>query len=387
MDKRPLIAIDFAFFDHSNIGAGQYRYVVQICLGFADKKDFRFLIIGSQAKPVPELQHLVETYPNWDYASLPHHSYPLNDLAYHLRYSFLLWRRGAKLFHATHVFVPVLAHCPVVMTKHDLMEELFDEYTEVRTHRPYRMHKWATRKKVEKVISISQQTHDDLIQYFQINPDKSTIIHHGIDHDQPMVQPGFMIDPDWQPYLNNQSPWILGPYNLEPRKNLIGLCRALPELVNEFPDIRLVLFGNAALTPERVEQFESEIRSLGVEQLIHRVGFVSDPELTWLYHHARVFVFSTFYEGFGYPIIEAMSAGGCVISGTNSSMGELMSDIGIGVDVSKPGDIANAVSRLIQNPDLRESLAEKGMAWSQTFTLKKVVEKTFNTYLDAMGKG
>lgn len=380
--KDPLIAIDFAFFDHANIGAGQYRYVVQIALGFAQKSGFRFLIIGSQPEPVSELRDLIESSSNWEYASVPHHSYPLNDLTYHLRYSWLLWRKGVSLFHATHVFVPAFALCKIVMTKHDLMEELFDDYQKVIRQRPYRMHKWATRNKVDKVISISQCTHDDLVKYFGIEPEKSVVIHHGIDHDQPRNLPELFKQADWKPYVDHELPWILSPYNLEPRKNLIGLCRALPIIIKEFPDIRLVLFGNAALTPDRVAEFEKEIEALGIVNYIYKVGFVTDPELTWLYANSDVFVFSTLYEGFGYPIIEAMSAGGCVISGHTSSMVELMADIGIGVDVNNKEDLADAVLNLLKNPELRKNLSARGEEWARIFTLDKVVDKTFNTYIE-----
>ena len=384
MDRVPLIAIDFAFFDHANIGAGQYRYVVQIALGFARKSGYRFLIIGSQPEPVPELRELVEQSDNWDYASVPHHSYPLNDLVYHVRYSLLLWRKRVNLFHATHVFVPALTPCKVVMTKHDLMEEIFDEYKQVIRQRPYRMHKWATRTKVDKVISISQCTHDDLVKYFHISPEKSVVIHHGIDHNQPKNVPDLFNQKDWQPYMENRLPWILAPYNLEPRKNLIGLCRALPMVVEEFPDVRLVLFGNAAITPERVLEFENEVEALGVSDHIHKVGFVSDPELTWLYSNTDIFVFSTQYEGFGYPIIEAMSAGSCVISGNASSMAELMADIGVGVDVNDKQKLAEAIIALLGHKELREDLAERGQRWARSFTLEKVVRKTFDTYLDVL---
>lgn len=384
MKKKPLIAIDFAFFDHSNIGAGQYRYVVQIARGLVSKTDFRYAIIGSQPEPVPELREMISQSDDWEYYSLPHHSYPLNDLTYHLRYSFLLKRIGARLFHATHVFVPALSPCPVVMTKHDLMEELFDEYQSVLTHRPYKMHKWATKNKVAKVISISQCTHDDLIKYFQIDPDKSVIIHHGIQHGQPTSEPEIFSQPEWIPYKQGIKPWILAPYNLEPRKNLIGLVRALPEVLKSFPELKLVLFGKAALTPERVAEYDGTVNELGVEGIIQKVGFVSDEELTWLYANCRIFIFPTFYEGFGYPIIEAMSAGASVISAKTSSMAELMSDIGIGVDVKNANELAHAIIQLLNNPDHSQELKDRGQKWAREFTLDKVLEKTYATYLSAI---
>lgn len=384
MKKKPLIALDFAFFDHANLGAGQYRYVVQLAHGYAMKSDFRFLVIGSRPDPVPELREIIETNPDWDYASLPHHTYRLNDLTYQWRYAWLLFRKGVDLFHATHVFVPVLAPCPVVMTKHDLMEEIFDDYAPLRSHRPYRMHRWSSRHQVKRIISISQSTHDDLVKYFQITPEKSVVIHHGIDHNQPVEQPAFMNEPEWIPYLNHDKPWILSPFNLEPRKNLLGLCHALPRVLESFPDLRLVLFGKASVTPPRLEAFEKCIRELGIHNALHRVGFVSDSQLKWFYSQADVFVFPTWYEGFGYPIIEAMSAGGCVVSNHASSMAELMQDIGVGTDVKDPTQFADAILSLLRDPDRRHSLGIRGQEYARTFTLTKMIEKTFTVYLDIL---
>ncbi len=383
--RKPLIAIDFTAFDRSNMGAGQYRYMVQLIRGFSRKSGIRFLVVGSLPEPVPEIRDIIGSHPDWDFTQLRPHSYRFNDITYQLRYSWLLRRRRADLFHATHMAVPFFPPCPVLLTKYDLMEEIFDEYAAIRSHRTYRMHKSACRTRVDRIISISRCTHDDLVRFFKVDPQKSRVIYLAVDSSVKPEAPAFATDPDWVSHIEGGSPWLLSPYNLEPRKNLPGLCRAMPEILRQHPDTRLVLFGRAAWSEQREKDFDAELEKLGIAPCVHRTGFVSEGELVWLYANASIFVFPTFYEGFGYPIIEAMSAGACVVAGNTSSMAELLDGVGTGVDVRDSQSIAGAVSSLLSDPDRRAEAGRKGREWAAGFSLDNLVDQTFATYLEMLG--
>ena len=382
--EQPLIAIDFVFFDHSNLGAGQYRYLVQLIRGLSSKSGYRFLVIGSKPQPVPEICDIFEKHQNWQYASLPWKTGRFWDISCSLRYSQLLKRHLVDLFHATHLMVPLFLSCPVVLTKYDLMEEIFDEYVAMRSHRPYVMHKKACRDRVNQIISISHSTHNDLVRFFDVDPEKSKVIHLAVDSSTQPEKPPFTNDSQWDQWMSGDSPWILSLYNLEPRKNLMGLCKALPAIAERYPDIRLVLFGKASWSEQREDDFNQEIGRLGLTDRIFRVGFVSDEQLTWLYGNATVFVFPSFYEGFGYPVIEAMGAGGTVVAANISSMAELLSDAGVAVDVRDPQSIAENVNALIADPDRRRALGIRGRHWASSFSVDNFVDKTFDTYVDVL---
>ena len=153
---------------------------------------------------------------------------------------------------------------------------------------------------------------------------------------------GLLRDDVFQPTgVHPPSPWGSAgrsggrpPYNLEPRKNLAALVSAFAQALPAAPAARLVLYGRAAVTPEREVEFDRTVAALGVRQAIVRTGFLTDDQLGWLYRRATIFAFPSLYEGFGYPVLEAMAAGACVVARGASAMAEVMDEAGVAVETA-----------------------------------------------------
>jgi glycosyltransferase involved in cell wall biosynthesis len=122
------------------------------------------------------------------------------------------------------------------------------------------------------------------------------------------------------PDFPDNVPVVLSPYNLEPRKNLKALLEAVASAKVPFT---LVLCGRAAWTEEREQFFQKEVSCLGLAHRIHLTGPLTDPELNGWYRRANIFVFPSLYEGFRLPVLEAMTAGRCVLVHNDSAMAKL----------------------------------------------------------------
>src|SRR4029077_4928410 len=181
--------------------------------------------------------------------------------------------------------------------------------------------------------------------------------------------------------LDRTGPFLLSPYNLEPRKNIFSIVEALSLLRERYDNLKLVLFGTAAVTQEREGKFKARLRELGLEQAVLLTGFITDEELACLYDLATVFVFPSLYEGFGLPVLEAMASGACVVARGTSSMAEVVGSAGMLVETKEPSSLANAIARLLDDPSMRRQLSAAGRERAAMFTTDRMAQRTYETYL------
>ncbi len=272
-----LIAIDFSTLDHLG-GGGQYRYCVSLLRALASLDvEADFLVLGSGSEAVPQVRELVAGRPQrWRYARFEHSRGRASYWIDQLNYARLLRREGVALFHSLHGLALLLAPCPVVITQHDLMDELFPEYELARKSRPYRINRWAVRRLAKRVICISEATARDLHDLWAIDKGRIDVVPHGSEfscavdpRDDGRIHAGLARE-------RPSDPVLVSLYNLEPRKNLSGLLAAVVKLREQYPSLKLLLFGRAAVTPEREAEFQRMVRDLKLDDVIEQTGFIKD---------------------------------------------------------------------------------------------------------------
>jgi glycosyltransferase involved in cell wall biosynthesis len=177
---------------------------------------------------------------------------------------------------------------------------------------------------------------------------------------------------------------VLTPFNLEPRKNLLSLVRAMADVRRTHADVRLVLYGRAAVTPERQHQFERDVRELGLQDAVVLTGPVSDGELGFLHQRAVLFVFPSLYEGFGLPALDAMAAGLCTVARNQSAMAEVLGDAGVQIETADPIQLAATIRSLLDNPKRRADLGHAGRRRSSQFTSDLMARRTLAVYEKAL---
>ncbi|MGC3968253.1 MAG: glycosyltransferase family 1 protein [Pirellulales bacterium] len=325
--------------------AGQLRYIRDLLNAYEQLEvDARFVFIGSTPTPREELRALFAKSPRrWSYLpfirSNRRGSWFFEQ--FHLRS--MLSKVGADMYHGFHTVAPLLASCPVVCTVHDLMIDIFPEYRQIARSKTYRLFKFAVRHKSDQAICISQCTADDLKKLWKIPESKTSVILHGstfsqLDAMEPVPN---------GPTIGAQT--VLSPFNLEPRKNLFSLIRAFANVAVQVPQAKLVLYGDAATTPERVSAYKSLISELNLTDRVVRTGVISDRQLLWLYKNTRLFAFPSLYEGFGYPVLEAMASGACVVARRASAMAEVVGDAGTLIETQDEAAMKNAIITLLRD--------------------------------------
>ena len=165
---------------------------------------------------------------------------------------------------------------------------------------------------------------------------------------------------------------------IQTRKNTMNMVRAVASLPANY---RLVLAGGNGHGSEAIHDF---IRNEGLESRVATPGYVSAHRLPMLYQAASVFLFPSFEEGFGLPILEAMSFGVPVVASSSSCLPEVGGEAALYAEPSAPDQIAAQVRRAVENGELRESMIHKGLERAREFSWRRAAEATLKVYEEVL---
>lgn len=225
--------------------------------------------------------------------------------------------------------------------------------------------------KADIIIAISEQTKNDIIEFFGIEPSKIRIVYQSCN---PIFFENKLIFNE-ELFLKYKIPqeYILYVGTIERRKNLLTLLKAINYGKIDLP---LVVVG-------RKTEYFSEIMSFIKEkklQNIFFIGEISNEELALLYKYARVFVYPSIFEGFGIPVIEAIASGIPVITSNSSCFKETGGDAALYCDPNNHEDLANSILNIISNNSLRNKLIENGKEHIKKFTPEVFAKNIMNIY-------
>jgi glycosyltransferase involved in cell wall biosynthesis len=180
------------------------------------------------------------------------------------------------------------------------------------------------------------------------------------------------------------APFVLSVGDLQPRKNHLGLIRAFEDLIRHHPHLphHLVLVGKETWFAPTIRQAAARSR---VADRVHFTGWVSDDDLRYFYAGCDAFVFPSFYEGFGLPILEAMACGRSVACSNTSAMPEVADSAALLFDPASPDEITRAMRDLLLDAQLRARTERLGRDRAAGFTWSRAAQETLNVYYEVAG--
>jgi len=128
------------------------------------------------------------------------------------------------------------------------------------------------------------------------------------------------------------------------------------------------------------EDIDALVEKLELTKHIAFLGYLSDRKLCYFYNKAEVFAFPSFYEGFGFPIVEAFCCQVPVVTSNVSSCPEIAGDAALTVDPNSPNDIAEAIAKILNDSELRQTLVERGIKRAEDFDFRKTAQETLSVY-------
>ncbi len=256
-----------------------------------------------------------------------------------------------------------------VVTIHDLAFLLYPETFPAKDAFLHKLYVREAITKADHLIAITEATKQDIVKFYKVNPNKITVVYHGVDKDRfRLMQEGEEnLVADVKTKYNITKPYILYIGNVQPRKNIQGLIKAYQKLRKTSDhNYQLVIAGAKAWL---VEEVMKEIGAAYRDDIVF-TGRFEDAELAPLLWGANLFVLPSFYEGFGLPILEAMACGVPTLVSNTPSLVEVGGEASLSFDPHSIDDMAKVLDNVISNPDLRIEMRKKG--------LKRVAEFSWN---------
>ncbi|MCD6578226.1 glycosyltransferase family 4 protein, partial [bacterium] len=165
---------------------------------------------------------------------------------------------------------------------------------------------------------------------------------------------------------------------LEPRKNIEGIIKAFSQIAKEIPEYKLLLVGRRGWYDEKIF---SLIKESGLKDKVLHLGHIDYELLPHLYKKASIFLYPSFYEGFGMPVLESMAAGCPVITSNISSTKEVGGKGSYLINPHNIGNMAQAIINILNDDEFRENLIKRGLFRAQEFTWENTALKTEKLYL------
>jgi glycosyltransferase involved in cell wall biosynthesis len=278
-------------------------------------------------------------------------------------------RRGlmapiGSLFHGLNQRLPRFHSGPAVATFHDLFV-LTGEYSTPEFRARFAGQARDAAARADVVIAVSEFTRGQVISLLGVEPARVRVVHHGI-----RALPWFDKTPRQKVILNVGA--------IQKRKNIARLVEAF-EAVD--PAWRLVLIGSDGYGAAEIH---ARIAASPGRERIAVLGYVTPQELAAWYARAMVFAFPSLDEGFGMPVLEAMTAGTPVLTSTRSALPEVAGKAAMLADPEDTGALVQALQSLTRDEELRARLSRLGVERARLFTWQKAVDQTWDVYLDLL---
>jgi len=367
---------------------GNQVYTIELTRALVEsypEHEFRALVYLNKAR---QAETVIGNYPNLNFLNILPHDLLLGKALRPVINSATdtiknLAASRVDLYHCTNPLLYPFGLKNGVVTLHDLIALRDEPWSSEKSQTFYRQRIGKVLDEAKSIMTVSEYTLKDLTEMFPACAKKA------------MVTPN-AANPVFRPVVANRSflsqygisdsrkPFILLVGEIQPRKNIEGFLDAfssLPESIQS--EFQIVIVGSAK-NPHNQERFERSLSSFKSKTKVYHLRNVPLDDLVKLYNTAFAFVYLSFFEGFGLPVIEAMSCSCPVLTSSTTSLGEVAADAGLTADPNDHEAVRHALSELLTNEPLREKLRQKGLERAQFYSWKNTAKLTMDGYVKAL---
>lgn len=370
------IGIDARMYSARFTGIGRYNYELIHHLAAFDKENTYVIFLNE-----PEFEEFELFAPNIEKVLVNARHYSLAEQTTFLK---KIWEAKIDLMHFTHFNSPLLYKGKQVVTIHDLTLSYYPgkKMTAPHYRAAYNLSIWSVTQKAQRVIAITENTKQDVMELLHVPEEKIRVIYEGAaetfqDDKDPAKLAGI------REKYNLTRPYILYAGVWRSHKNVTGLIEAFGIMVRD-----LGFEGDLVITGRQdplYHEVPETIERLGLQDRVHCVGLVPEEDLGLLFNGARTYVFPSFYEGFGLPALEAFAAGIPLAASNTSCLPEVCGkDNALFFNPHDPKEMAQVILRACSDEELRQKLIANGKKRLKVFSWQKMARETHAVYIDAL---
>jgi glycosyltransferase involved in cell wall biosynthesis len=274
------------------------------------------------------------------------------------------------LFLPNFNFFSISPKSKLIVTAHDLSPFIVPEHFNQKMRLWHKLINFRrTLNRADKVIAVSEYTKQDLMRLFNVPGEKITVVYPGID--QKIYHPNL---PESRLRQVRNIYGLPGEYilflnTLEPRKNLVNFISAYERSNTSVP---LVIGGKKGW---KYQPIFDKINQSSKRRLIKYLGYIPEDDKPYIIRLAQTVVYPSFYEGFGFPALEAMSLGVPVLTSQTTSLPESVEDAALLVNPFNLDDMAHGLEQILEDAELRQKLTSKGLQQVQKFDWNRSAEQ------------
>jgi glycosyltransferase involved in cell wall biosynthesis len=287
---------------------------------------------------------------------------------------------GVDLLHAPAFVAPSRTPCPVVVTVHDITYLLYPSHFSRWWVTYMQMVMPPAMKSAAAIICGSEHSKRDIAKTYGIAPDKVHVVPYGVDHER--FHPGVTLDSDWARSLGLRDGYLLHVGTLSYRKNIPTLLQAVARLraQGKWGNRQLVLAGSESRGMKGATEVFETIQKLDLGNSVVIAGHVPDEHVPGLYARSSILVMPSWYEGFGFPVLESMAVGTPVVASDTSSLPEVAADAAIFFPPHDDYALAGAIEDVLENRLVAEELRRKGLKRAGEFSWQRTAKQTAAIY-------
>lgn len=354
--------------------SGISRYTLELALAFEGLRDQVEIVLLTAGALGPLESSSFERVPLMGCARLP----GLLTLG-HVLIPAVARRLKLDIIHDPTAVTPLLfggGGARIVTTVHDVFPLSYPGHNAALDNLLYRYWLPYELPRVDYIITDSQHSRSDILRFMKVKPERIQTVFLGVralfepipqDEARAAVKAACGVE----------TPYLLFVGNFTTRKNLALALRGFAAIQRDHPDLRLVLIGVRSFAQTPVEQLMAELK---IADKVILAGTVEDRLLPAFYSAAEAFLFPSFYEGFGLPILEAMACGTPVITSNVSSMPEVAGDAALLIDPHSVESMVTAMQQILTDATLRQSLRARGLARAAEYTWERNARETLAIY-------
>lgn len=261
-----------------------------------------------------------------------------------------------------------------ILTVHDLSSLIFPRMYSSYNFTVHKLIFPRILKNIDIIIVPSESTRNDMIKILGLQKEKIVVINSGVDKRFKPIK-------DAKEYIRKKygisKPFILNVNTLDLRKNINTLLKAFYELKKKGLIYKLIIIGKSG---DAYKQIISYIQRFNLSNDVTLMGLIDENDIPYFYSAADLFVFPSLYEGFGFPVLEAMACGCPVITSNSSSLPEIVGKAGLMVDPINTKKLAEGMIEMLINKNLRKSMIKRGLKRAKTFSWENTAKETLKIY-------
>lgn len=334
------------------------------------KPDWKFIFYGCSEVGTIDIEISI---PNSEIKYFNYWGYRVNSWM-NIGLPFHAWLDKVDILHCSSTFAPFFSLVPYVLTVHDINPLVSNSNFTKQQKLIFKKKLIRSLDKAQSVISVSQSTKNDIATISKVNLDKISVIHWGCDMPKNILNEHLLKD------LQISRPYIMAFGGDVPRKNTDRLLEAFYKFYRDSnnKNVNLVLIG---INSENLRStLVSKCKELDILAHVTLLKYVSEYELSVIYSFADCLLYPSLYEGFGMPLLEAMTYGLPIVTSNLSSIPEVVDNVGIQVDPYNVEQIASALNKMVLDNDKRSPPLAEVIDRAKQFSWHSCAEKVISVF-------